>query len=61
MRNDIKYNSWLIREGKQELPTPQQHELMAILMTFGESIDPHGYDGGDYNTAMKELLKLMGD
>lgn len=28
-------------------------------MTFGQSIDPHGYDDGDYDEAMFKLLKML--
>ena len=54
----MKYDSYKIRMGKQVV-SPAEAELMRVLMEFGESIDPHGYDGGDYDRAMEKLVELL--
>ena len=33
-------------------------KLKKILLDLGASIDPQGYDGGDYEEAIKEILEL---
>jgi len=57
----MKYDSFKYRIGKQEFDTLDKYKLMDILIEFGKSIDPHGYDGGDYSKAVKSLLKLIDD
>lgn len=52
-----KYKSFQYRQGELILNSTERI-LMEILMKFGESVDSQGYDGGDYDTAMKLLLFL---
>ncbi len=53
-----KYDSYKFRCGGQKLPKTEK-ELMNILIEFGESIDPQGFDGGDYDTAMQKILRIV--
>lgn len=53
-----EYCSYNYRTGKQELNGTEK-ELMEILMEFGKSIDHHGYDGGDYTTAIRKLIDVV--
>ena len=55
----MQYDSYEIRCGKQQLETPLETALMDILMEFGASVDGHGFDDGDYDTAMQSLLRLI--
>ena len=55
----MQYNSYKIRTGKQELETEIENELMEILIDFGSTVDPFGFDSGDYDAAMEKLLKLV--
>ena len=56
---DGKYCSYRMRCGKQEFESDKEKQIMEILAGFGESIDPHGYDDGDYDEAMTCLLRVM--
>jgi hypothetical protein len=56
---DGKYCSYEMRCGKQQFDGEKEKLLMEILMEFGKSIDPHGYDDGDYDEAMDSLLKII--
>lgn len=53
-----KYDSCNIRSGIQKLNTRLEKRLMNILMDFGASVG-HGYDDGDYDTAMELLLSVV--
>ena len=54
-----KYNSYEFRTDKKYRESLTQYEcsLMLALMAFGESIDPHGYDDGDYDSAIKVIME----
>ena len=53
-----KYCSYEFRASKEirESLTSKEKDFMLILMAFGVSIDPHGYDDGNYDEAMRALL-----
>ena len=53
------YDSYEIRCGGQKLETTLEAGLMDILMEFGASVDCHGFDDGDYDTAMKALIQIF--
>jgi len=36
-----------------------EDQIRAILVDFGYSIDPQGYDDGDFKTAVKDLKDLF--
>ena len=52
------YDSYDYRCGKLNL-SDLESKLMDILMDFGCSIDYQGYDGGDYEKAVKRILKII--
>jgi hypothetical protein len=56
----MKYDSYTFRTEKEyrDKLTSKEKELMLILMTFGATVDPHGYDDGDYEEAMKKLKTI---
>jgi hypothetical protein len=51
-------NSYAYRNGKQKLDTITG-KLLDICMELGESIDPQGYDDGDYTTAIAKIKALV--
>ena len=46
-------------EGRVKKEEDIERRLMRVLLEFGYSIDPHGYDDGDYDTAMNRLASLF--
>ena len=55
----VEYDAYKVRMGEQELGTQLELSLMQILTDFGETIDPQGYDDGDYDLAMYRLASLF--
>jgi hypothetical protein len=58
---DSRYCSHEMRCGKQQFDSEKEKLLMEVLMEFGKSIDPHGYDDGNYDEAMTSLLEIIAD
>lgn len=53
-----KYDTYEYRCGKIKY-SDEDSSLLEILMEFGESIDPQGYDGGEnYDKAIKKIKLL---
>ena len=55
---DKNYDSFDFRIGSSNL-NKVESELMKILIDFGISIDPHGYDDGNYEKPIKAILELL--
>jgi hypothetical protein len=54
-----KYNSYEFRTNKKyrESLTKKERSLMIALIAFGETIDPNGYDDGDYDSAIEMIME----
>ena len=53
------YDSYDFRAKDKSIYTEYEKQLMLILMEFGATIDPYGYDDGDYKEAITKILKLF--